>query len=109
MPRQRYSYRRINVTMTKIIPRNKYVLVKPDLPHSTESESGLILPANTEEEKKSQGIVEAVSKEITDIKKGDRVIYGTFAGEVVKMKPKKGGKEEEWHLVHTDDIIAFLQ
>lgn len=95
--------------MTKIIPRNKYVLVRPALPEAKESASGLILPSNTEAEKKSQGIVEAVSAEITDIKKGDCVIYGTFAGEIVKMKPKKGTKDEEWHLVHTDDIIAFLQ
>ena len=95
--------------MTKIIPRNKYVLVRPELPEVKESKSGLLLPANTEGEKKSQGVVEAVSKEVTDISKGDCVIYGTFAGEVVKIKPKKGGKEEEWHLVHTDDIIAFLK
>ena len=85
------------------------MLVRPELPEAKESASGLLLPANTETEKKSQGVVEAVSKEVTDIKKGDVVIYGTFAGEVIKMKPKKGTKDEEWHLVHTDDIIAFLQ
>lgn len=95
--------------MTKIIPRNKYVLVKPDAPAENVTDSGLMLPSNTEQEQKSQGIVEAVSKEVEDIKKGDRVIYGTFAGEVVKKKGKRGSKDEEWHLVHTDDIIAFLK
>lgn len=92
----------------QIEPRKKYVLVKPEETNNKETESGLILPSTEEAEQKSQGVVEAVGKEVDDIKKGDVVIYGTFAGEVVKRKNKKG-IEEEWHLVLEEDIIAFLK
>lgn len=93
----------------KIIPRGKYVLIKPDDASAKETDSGLLLPSNTEEEKKAQGTVEAVGSEVSDIKKGDRVIFGALAGEVIKYKPKPTAKEEELQLLYSDDIIAFIK
>ena len=90
----------------KIIPRGQYVLIKPDLTEETENQFGLIIPANEEREQKSRGEVLAVSSEIKNMKKGDTVIYGTYAGEVLKLRD--GEKDVELKLVHNDDIIAFI-
>jgi len=88
-----------------IIPRNKYVLVKPES-EGKKTDSGLVIPDTNEEEQKSQGIVEAVSKDLdVEIKKGDKVIYGAFAGEVIEDKKTK----EIYNLVHEEDIIAFIK
>lgn len=91
----------------KIIPRGKWVLVKPIEKESRETEQGLILPANEEREQKARGIVEAMGKEVTDIKIWDEVIYGAFAGENIKYR--ESGKEVEYKLLLDEDIIAFLK
>jgi len=93
--------------MKKIIPRGKYILVKPDIEESKENEVGLSRPENTEDEQKAQGSVQAVGSEIKDIKKGDQVVYGVFAGEVLKLR--ENGKEVEYKLLHDDDVIAFVK
>ena len=93
--------------MKKIIPRNKYILVKPDIEESKENEVGLSRPENTEDEQKAQGSVQAVGSEIKDIKKGDQVVYGVFAGEVLKLR--ENGNEVDYKLLHDDDVIAFVK
>lgn len=93
--------------MKKIIPRNKYILVKPEEEESKINNAGLSKPANTEEEAKAQGRVEAVGSEIKDIKKGDYVIFGVFAGEILKVN--ENGKEVEYKLLFDDDVIAFIK
>lgn len=80
------------------------MLVKPDgAEQTTQSAAGLSVPANTDKEQRAQGVVEAVSKEIKDLKKGDRVIYGAYAGEVVELG------ETEYKLLHDDDVIATVE
>lgn len=97
----------------KIIPLGYYVLVKVAEPDSRETENGLLIPSNVEQEQKSQGIVEAVGEKVTNVKKGDKVIYGTYAGETVKRQ--ENGKEVEYKLLlqaddaTSQDIIAKLQ
>lgn len=90
----------------KIIPRGKYVLVKTAGKEALQNEFGLLVPANEERESKAQGEVVAVSKQVADIKKGNQVIYGQFAGE--QLKVKESGKEVEYKLLHEEDIIAFI-
>ena len=94
-------------TPITIRPRGQYVLVKPDAAESRKNSLGIILPSNVEQEQKAVGTVLAVSPDVPDIKKGNRVIYGVFAGET--MKYKVGTKEEEYKLLHSDDIIAFVE
>lgn len=87
---------------TTIIPRGKYILVETDKEEKRLSEAGLATPDNEEQEKKSIGTVIAVG-DVKDIKKGDRVVYGTYAGDTIKMK------DEEFKLLHDDDVLAFLK
>lgn len=91
--------------MLNLRPRGKYVLVKPDKEISKENEHGLLTPQNQEEEEKAIGTVIAANPEIKDIKKGDRVIYGVLAGEV--LKKKDGRNEVKLLFLHDDDIIGF--
>lgn len=88
-----------------IKPRGKYVLVKPDEKANRKNENGIIIPSNVEQEQKSQGDVIAVG-DVKDIKKGDKVIYGTYCGELLKVIEK--GKEVEYRLLLDEDIIAFI-
>ena len=88
-----------------IIPRGKYILVKPDVEESKENEVGLLTPSNEEIEEKAIGTVVSENPEINDIKIGDRVIYGVLAGEV--MKKQEEGKEVKYLFLHSDDIIGF--
>lgn len=90
-----------------IEPRGKYVLIKPDDADNRESEHGIISPDSVEQEQKAQGIVIAVGADIADVKKGDHVIYGSFAGEGLKMI--ESAKKVDFKLIHTDDIIAFIR
>lgn len=91
----------------KVYPRGKYVLVKLEEPESNVNEFGLSTPDSDEKEQKARGIVESVGNEVTDIKKGDEVIFGAFAGE--EMKVKEGFTEISYRLLYSDDIIAFLR
>jgi len=92
---------------TRIMPRGKQVLVQPDPEKSRVSDHGLVTPENVEQEKKAVGTVIAVGPEIQDVKKGDRVIYGAFLGEHIKLK--EGSEDVDYILLHDDDIIAFLE
>jgi len=90
----------------KVIPRGKYVLIKPDKNEAKENENGLLMPSNQEVEEKAVGEVVAVG-DVKDIKKGDRVIFGMFAGETIEVPEKD--KKVEYKLLHDDDIIAFIK
>lgn len=92
--------------MKKIYPRSKQILVKPDSEESRESESGILTPDNVEQEKKSIGTVIEVGSEIKDISKKDRVIFGTFSGDRIKLKENL--KEVEYVILHDEDVLAFI-
>lgn len=93
--------------MPRIEPRGKYLLVRPVDKDSNQLSNGLVLPESEEKEQKAQGEVEAVGAEVKDIKKGDKIVYGAFAGETVRMR--KGDEEIERELIHDDDVIAFIR
>jgi len=87
----------------KILPRGTHVLIKPDSEESRVSEYGIITPSNVEQEQKSTGIVIAIGDCADDIKKGDRVVYGTFAGDDIEMDGEK------YKLIEEEFILAFLK
>lgn len=95
----------MNAKKVKIHPRNKWICVEPDKEESRILESGLTKPDNTEQERKSIGTVVSVGSEVKDLKKGDRVIYGTYAGERLELE-----KENlEFYILHDDDIVAIIE
>lgn len=91
----------------KIKPRGKYILVKRDEAKSRVSEHGISAPSMTEQEEKAFGTVIAVGDAITDVKKGDRVVYGAFAGEEIEIDEK--GKSVKYRLLEDEFVIAFIQ
>lgn len=94
-------------TPKKIIPRGKLMLVKPDGEESRESEFGIVTPSNVEQEQKAIGTVIDVGSEIKDVKKGDRVVYGAYAGE--RLKFKESMKEVDFVLLFDEDVLAIVK
>ena len=92
----------------KIIPRDKWVLILPVEKQSLKTNQGLILPSSEEREQKAKGTVEAFGDEVKkDIKKGDIVIYGVYAGENIEIM--EDGKKVNYILLLDEDIIAFVK
>lgn len=91
----------------KIIPRGKYILVKQEKSDEKTTSQGLYIPDSETKEQKARGIVEEVGSDIKDIKKGDEVIFGAYAGEEVVVN--KGLEKENYRLLFDEDIIAFLR
>lgn len=90
----------------KIKPRQKYILVKPDGEPSRQRSSGLVTPDSVEQEQKAVGTVISVGASIKDVKKGDRVVYGAFAGETLNFSSDP--KKVEYKLLHDDDVLATI-
>lgn len=89
-----------------ITPRGKYILIKPEPKPDGTNEFGLTIPDAVEQEQKAQGEVVHAGP-ATDLKKGDKVIYGAYSGETMKLKEK--GVEVEYKLVHDEDVIAVIR
>lgn len=90
----------------KIRPRGKYILIKRDEAEERVSEFGIVTPDNIEREQKAYGTVLATGDEVKDVVKGDRVIFGAFAGEVLEQD--ENGKKVEYRLVESEFVIAFI-
>lgn len=90
----------------KIRPRGKQILVQPDGETARVSAHGLVTPDNVEQEKKAIGTVLAVGPEIKDVKKGDRVIYGVYAGDKIKLGESM--KEVDYVLLLDEEVLAFI-
>ena len=91
----------------KIVPRGRHILVRPDDEASRTTESGLMVPSSVEQEQRAIGTVLAVGDGIKDVKKGDRVIYGAFAGETLNFS--RDPKKVEYKLLFDEDVIAFIK
>lgn len=88
-------------------PRKLQILVKPDGEEARENKFGIITPGNVEQEQRAIGTVLAVGSDITDIKKDDRVIYGAYAGEKIKLK--ESNKDVDYILLFDEDVLATLE
>lgn len=94
--------------MTKIKPLGNRVLIKRSKAPTTKG--GILLP-DSAQEKPKEGIVLAVgpgkiddkgNKQIVDVKEGDRVLFGAYAGTEVK------GDNEEMLILSEEDILGVL-
>jgi len=84
----------------KITPLGDRILVKP----STDSdvlEHGIVRAESTLGETKSYGEVIEIG-EVTDIKKGDNVVFAMYTGDEIEMN------NEKYFIVSSKDIIAKL-
>ena len=81
-------------------PLGKRVLVKR-VEEATTTASGIIIPDNATE-KPSQGEVVAVSKEVSELSNGDKVLFGKFAGNEVSLGTDK------FLVLETEDIFGII-
>jgi len=94
----------------KIRPLSDRILVKR-LEEERKTASGIVIP-DTAAEKPDQGEVIAVGngKILEDgkvrpleVKKGDKILFGKYSGQTVKVKG------EEWLLIREEDVMAVLE
>ena len=81
-------------------PLGKRVLLKR-LEEATTTASGIIIPDNATE-KPSQGEVVAVSKEVSELSNGNKVLFGKYAGNEVTLD------NEKYLIIDTDDIFGII-
>ncbi len=81
-------------------PLGKRVLAKR-LEEANTTASGIIIPDNATE-KPSQGEVVAVSSEVSEIKLGDKVVFGKFSGNEITIDAQK------YLVLETEDIFGII-
>ncbi len=94
----------------KIRPLQDRIIVKRIEEEKTTAE-GIIIP-DTAKEKPQEGKVVAVGKgkirddgklQKLDVKRGDRVLFGKFAGTEVTLE------DEEHLIIHEDDVLGIVK
>jgi chaperonin GroES len=81
-------------------PLGKRVLVKKLEEQSTTS-SGIIIPDNAKE-KPSQGEVVAVSSEVSELAKGNKVLFAKYSGNEVSLDGDK------YLVIDVEDIFGII-
>lgn len=81
-------------------PLGKRVLVKR-VEEATTTASGIIIP-DSATEKPSQAEVVAVSKEVSELKNGNIVLFGKYSGNEVTLD------NEKYLVIDTDDIFGII-
>ncbi|EAI8243209.1 co-chaperone GroES [Campylobacter coli] len=82
-------------------PLGKRVLVKR-VEETKTTASGIIIPDNAKE-KPLMGEVVAVSKEITDIANGDKIVFAKYGETEIKID------NSEYLVLNLDDILGILK
>lgn len=104
---------------TEIQPLGDRVVVWP-LEAEQVTASGIVIPDTAKGEKPQQGIVIALGngkikndgKEMSDprefLKIGDKVLFGKYSGDELKLKDKNG-KDVEVKILHLDSVLAITE
>ena len=82
----------------KIQPTKGNVLIK--IEKSDKTKGGIYLPDTVGKERPTEGVVEAVGKDVEDIKNGDRVLFVKHGQYELK--------EEDKIIIASEDILAIL-
>jgi chaperonin GroES len=94
----------------KLKPLGDRVLIKPT-PREDVTKSGIVLP-DTAKEKPQEGVILAVgpgrtlddgTREKMDVKAGDRVLYGKYAGAEFKVD------DEDLLIISQKDVLAIVE
>lgn len=100
----------------EIHPLGDRVVVLP-LQAEQVTASGIVIPDTAKGEKPQEGIVLAlgnggIGEDKVDprkhLKVGDKVLFGKYAGDEVKLKSKEG-KDVEVKILHLDSILGIVQ
>ena len=98
-----------------IKPLGDRVVIQP-LEAEQVTASGIVIPDTASGEKPQEGVVLAVgpgelkedgSRKPMDVKVGNKVLFGKYAGDDVKLKDK-AGKDIEVKIVHQDAILGIV-
>lgn len=99
-----------------IEPIGDRVVVMP-VERETTTKSGIVIPETASGEKPQEGVVLAlgkggVGKDMVDptkfLKVGDRVLFGKYAGDDVKLKDVNG-KEVQVKILHLDSVLGRIK
>lgn len=82
-------------------PLGKRVLVKR-VEDTKTTVSGIIIPDNAKEKPLMAEVV-AVSKEVSEVKNGDKVLFGKYGGTEVKLG------NDEFLVLNTEDILGIVK
>ena len=90
----------------KLRPLGNRIVVEP-LAETETTKAGIILPDTVDKEKKAEGKVIAIGdgEKITklNLKVGDRVLFGKYAGEEVKIE------QTEYKILSDEDVLAIVE
>jgi len=99
-----------------IQPIGDRVVVRP-LEKEQVTKSGIVIPDTASGEKPQEGVILAVGKggigkDSTNpaefLKVGDKVLFGKYAGDDVKL-PTKDGKTVEVKILHLDSVLGIVK
>ncbi|MEK7136764.1 MAG: co-chaperone GroES [Patescibacteria group bacterium] len=99
-----------------IQPIGDRVVVQP-LEKEQVTASGIVIPDTASGEKPQEGVVLALGKggggkdcanPSEFLKVGDRVLFGKYAGDDVKLK-SKDGKDIEVKILHLDSVLGIVK
>jgi len=90
----------------KLRPLGNRIAVQP-IAEEEVTKSGIVLPDTVDKEKKAEGKVVAIGEgeKITklNLKIGDKVIFGKYAGEEVKVE------KTEYKILSDEDVLAVIE
>lgn len=84
----------------RVQPLANRLSVKPDAPESV-SKGGIVLPTQAQD-KPTHGIVTATGPDVEEIKVGDHVMYGRYAGTEFEWE------NEKYVIIRETDVLAVL-
>lgn len=100
----------------QIEPLGDRVVVMP-VEKETTTKSGIVIPETASGEKPQEGIILAIGrggigKDTVDpskfVKVGERVLFGKYAGDDVKLKDTEG-KEVQVKVLHLDSVLGRIK
>jgi len=90
----------------KLKPLGDRIVVKPITEEET-TKAGIILPDTVDKEKKAEGQIIAIGSgekiNKLGLKEGDKVLFGKYAGEEVKVE------DVEYKILSDEDVLAVVE
>ncbi len=66
------------------------------------TESGLFIP-DTAKEKPQKAVIEAIGKEVKDVKIGDTILFAKYSGNEIKID------DQDYIILKVDDILGIFE